>query len=498
MSSSLWPHPAYEVVATLLSARTGLVLSPGRVADTAAGIRRAMQKAGVSDVRRYLELLQGGQVSFDDLVAEVTIGETYFFRDPAQFEFIRQEVIPDIRRRHAVGHILRAWSAGCASGEEPYSLAILFDEESLGAHAVHILATDISRSLLAMAHEASYTVWSLRGNSEAFVARYFRTRGPRWFLDGRFRTRVRFDYLNLAIDAYPSWVTGTWGMDLILCRNVFIYLKPETVQEVARRLFECLAEGGWLVTGVSDPPLRDSAPFEAIATPCGVVYRRAECRAVERSGEETRSGTAAGPPDDEKGQAGVLSTARTVSAPGIGPMARPAPEDSASTANALPAAQEALKQGHYARAAELAHSRPDDPLACVIEVRAQACLRGSAHAVQQAAEAAQRHPACAELHLLHALLLMDLGRNPEASQAVRRALYLDRSLAIGYFVLGTVLQSEGDVSGALRAYRNARDLSATRPPDEVIACSEGESASRLAEASAAKLAILDAASIKNS
>jgi len=114
------------------------------------------------------------------------------------------------------------------------------------------------------------------------------------------------------------------------------------------------------------------------------------------------------------------------------------------------------------------------------------------------ADAAERLPLSVELHYLHAILLGSLGRNDEAVRAVRRVLYLDRSLAVGHFTLGTLLARSGDLIGARRAYRNAHDICRIRPADEEIPLSDGESAGRLAEAAAAQRAVLDAAAEKAS
>jgi chemotaxis protein methyltransferase CheR len=95
---------------------------------------------------------------FDDLVGELSVGETYFFREPAHFAFLGSEVLPDVQRRRGNTHTIRIWSAGCASGEEAYSLAILLDQAGL-AERVHLLATDMSRAALARMRQGAYTAW---------------------------------------------------------------------------------------------------------------------------------------------------------------------------------------------------------------------------------------------------------------------------------------------------------------------------------------------------
>ncbi len=161
-----WSQPAFESIATVLCRRTGLSFSPSRRQGAEQGIRRAMRRAGVADLEAYAKQLETQESVLDDLIVELTVGETYFFREPDQFAFLRREVLPALRARvteRLPGSIIRAWSAGCASGEEAYSLAMLFDSEGLARHA-SVLATDISQAALAKARQGVYRGWSLRGD----------------------------------------------------------------------------------------------------------------------------------------------------------------------------------------------------------------------------------------------------------------------------------------------------------------------------------------------
>ncbi len=465
-----WTHPAYEAVIRLLGERTGLSFSPQRHPSAEQGIGRAMSRAGVADPDEYGALVARDARALDDLVVELTVGETYFFRDPDQFAYIRRAVVPDLFRRHGPDHTARAWSCGCASGEEAYTLAIVLREEGLGEHC-YILATDISRAALARCHQATYGNWSLRGPGAEAAKPYLTRRGNGFVVSERVRRAVTFEYLNLARDAYPSFATGTWGMDLILCRNVLIYFDPHTVSHVARRLFESLAPGGWLLTAASDPPLGTEAPFEVVVTDVGVFYRRSDGVTGRRGDGVT----------EEQPLAAPLPTAEALSP--RHPVA-PSPRQDLL-------ACEAYARGDYARAAELAAPLTADLPAALLHVRALANLE-TGRAERACAAAAERHPLSAELHHLHAVLLLELGRDDEAARAARRVTYLDRSLAVGHFTLGSVLFRRGDRAGARRAFRNARDLSAARPADEPLPLADGMAAGRLAEAAAAQLAVLDA------
>jgi len=234
------PDPPLRFVMEFIQARTGLVFAPNRQQDAEASVRKAMEAAKIDDPRRFLGRLDTDPSIFDSLITALTVSETYFFREPRQFEFIRSHILPELQRERASSAGLRFWSAGCASGEEAYSLAILLEQEQL-AQGVSILATDISAAILTKARKASYNSWSFRGNSTDAMAQYFDRRGGRLVLQNRLRQRVAFRSLNLAAESYPCLATATLDIDLILCRNVLIYFDKDTVAGVARRLFSAFA-----------------------------------------------------------------------------------------------------------------------------------------------------------------------------------------------------------------------------------------------------------------
>lgn len=470
-----WTEPAFEAVAQLVGARTGLTFAPHPCDAAEAGIRRAMARGRVPEVGRYLALLEAGERTLDDLITELTVGETYFFREPAQFEFIRREVIPDVLRRRGHDHPLRVWSAGCASGEEAYTLAIVVEEAGLGGRA-YVRGTDLSQAALTRARAASYRKWSLRGVDDAVVRRYFRPQQDRWLLDERISKRVDFGVLNLAVDAYPGLATGIWGMDLILCRNVLIYFDRDAIARVAREMYASLADGGWLITGPSDPPLAGAAPFETVVTPAGICYRKAGAGA----GVVLRDPAPPWP---------AVTAAESADDTPLAPSAGPAPEPARDV---LAEARAALASGDYARVLALTRDAGLGAAAATLRIRALANHAGSEDAVKEATTEVQRHPFAPELHYLHAVLLQDLGRDEDAVVALKRALYLDRSLAVVHFLLGSVLRRRGDLDGARRAYENARDLAAALPVEERLALGEGERAAQLVEATTTALALLGA------
>ncbi len=476
--TAAWSDPAYGDIARLVAMRTGLAFVPARLPGAEAGMRRAMARAQISDLRRYHSLVHADATALDDLLIELTVGETYFFRDPAHFDFIRNEVVPEVRGRRGASHVLRAWSAGCASGEEAYSLAILFAEAGLSDH-VRLHATDISRTALGKARAASYERWSLRGEGAAAATTYLQPVAERFEVDPRIRLLVTIDYLNLALDTYPSLASGIWAMDLILCRNVLIYFDADTVAHVARRLFASLAEGGWLITGPSDPPLGNAAPFDTVVTDAGVFYRRPGATPMRLSVPVPAMPPAPRPP---------LPASATTPDEALDRRGRRMPPTPQTGPEAIRAA---LARGEYPRVVELTRDMEDDADAGALRVRALANL-DPREAERACAAAVERHPLSPELQFLWGALLLDLGRDEDAANALRRVLYLDRSSAAAHFALAAIMRRQGDVEHARRGYRNARDLCAAFPADAVLPLTDGEPAARLAEAAEVELALLGA------
>jgi chemotaxis protein methyltransferase CheR len=433
-------HSAVDAAVRQLGAWSGLAFRDADRAGIGAAMRRAMAAAGLTDPADLPRLLRHDAPARDALIAELTVGETYFFREPGQLNFLRHTAIPAILQRHP-GSPLRVWSAGCASGEEAYSLAILIREMGLAEHA-WIVGTDIVRARLTQARRGRYGRWSLRGMGADTMQRYFRRRGAQFELATEIRAAVEFRQLNLAEVGYPSTGAGIWGMDLILCRNVLIYLDAETVARVARGLLDSLNDDGWLVLGGADPPLAGLVECDTIATGEGIAYRRRAARS-----EPARAQPAPNPE--------VMP-----SPPAAEPTERPRAPMAADLQSML----------------RLVRSRAD---AGRLDDAGRACDAGL-----------DRFPACAELVYLQSMLLAAAGRHRDAAAAASRALYLDRTLIVAHLGLGCALVRLGDAKGAARAFRNAEHLLAALAPSAEVPASGGEPAAPLANIARAQLRLL--------
>lgn len=228
------------------------------------------QSAGFTDKEKFLDALDAaffdGSSLWVDFVDRITTAETYFFRDLGQMELLRQRILPRLSQE-APGRPLRIWSAGCSSGEELYSLAMLLDST---ATAGEFWGTDINPVVLQMARDGRYRERSLRGLPESHAASYLRENNGVYQVLPRLKQRCRFLAHNLLL---PSASLGLF--DLIVCRNVLIYFQRARIPQVLNHFFSSLRPGGFLLTGHGELMGLD-IPFEVLTYPESVVYRKAQ------------------------------------------------------------------------------------------------------------------------------------------------------------------------------------------------------------------------------
>ena len=235
-----WDAPWLAPLATRVVERLGLHFPAERWPDLLRGVTAAARASGAHDVDDFAQRLLGAApdaAPLHALAEALTVGETYFFREPRSFEVLADEILPPlIDARRAGSRQLRLWSAGCCTGEEAYSLAIMLDRllPDLDDWQVTILATDVNRRFLQKAARAEYGEWSFRDAPPWLKSRYF-TAGRRGHaLAPRIRRMVRFAALNLVDLRFPL-KGDTAAMDVILCRNVLMYFPPPTAsRRVAR------------------------------------------------------------------------------------------------------------------------------------------------------------------------------------------------------------------------------------------------------------------------
>jgi chemotaxis protein methyltransferase CheR len=440
----------------LLLTRSGLYFPDHRQNDLHHCLISVLPATGCASLEAMYTAAVASERVLHTIIESVTVGETYFFRNASQFAALRDRIIPDLIARREAIRSLRFWSAGCSTGEEPYSLAILLRDTlpDFDNWQITILATDINAGFLERARAGVYGAWSFRETDPTVRDRYFeRIEGTRWRIRSDIRRQVLFTRLNLVEDEYPAVMNGTSMQDVILCRNVLIYFDDETIRAVVRRLYRALTPGGWLIVGHAEARSDFFARFEVINCPGTVIYRKPLNAPLF---DET-----AVPP---------LSPARTtpVSLPNV---------SSSDVSSGLPALPVALSHSEPApvRATDTDAQAFDD-----LQAARQSADRGDLEeALRLCATIIQREPLCAEAHLLTGQILEQQERFDEALAAYRRAIYLDHTLYLASLAMAGILQRTGHTDDARRAYRRLLRSLAALQPDAPVPSLNGATAAEL-------------------
>ena len=266
-----------KLLTDLIQERFGLMFNGIRMEILESRLRPRLRELRLTTLRDYYHYLRfhpDREAEFARLPAMVTNNETYFFRETHQFELLIRHVIPE-RRPLLRGRPLRLLSAGCSSGEEPYSLSIALHNAALPLAGLpwEIDACDLNPERIARAQEALYAESSLRACDAEARRRYF-TEDPGGFrLKERYRGGVRFFHTNLLA---PNGALGWAIYDAILCRNLLIYFSEEAFADAIRLFARCLAPGGYLFLGHSESLLDRKSPFAPALVGGAVVYRKLE------------------------------------------------------------------------------------------------------------------------------------------------------------------------------------------------------------------------------
>lgn len=480
---------------TRISGLLGLRFGPERTADLERALANAAPEFGFDDPLRFAEWLGVARLSKEEterLASHLTVGETYFFRDKEVFDGLEQTVLPGLIEKRRTEKRIRIWSAGCSTGEEPYSIAMMlaammFDMKDWN---ITILATDISSRVLKKASEACYGEWSFRSAPQSIKERYFnKTADGRYSLLDRIRKMVEFKYLNLADDAYPSLLNNTNAMDLILCRNVLMYFSQETGEGVAARLRNCLVDDGLMITSPAEAAhYMIRSLFTPVSLPGATFYRKTRQAepAVEPAGEK---------PQDGQGPAGLQVKKRATARPPVkttkkpAEAARPVPLKEAAPAGttSIEEAARLFRLGLYQQASETIESDSKshgDPKACTLLARIYA-NQGRLELAQTWCERAistdRLNPA---FQFLMATILMEQGLLKESADALKKTLYLDPGFVLAYYMLAGLSGRLGDAQGAARNRKNAIELLSGYDPEEPLPESDGMTAGRLAQLAA--------------
>jgi chemotaxis protein methyltransferase CheR len=471
----------YQAVRDFIVRKTGLFFQENKREDLLTVLQDRLgvlqRFSGLGAYLAFLEREEDGGRELRGLVSRLTVGETYFFRNRGQFGALRDQILPDvIKRRRGKNKCLRIWSAGCSTGEEPYSLAILVREllPDVADWKIHLLATDINEDALAAAREGLYRSWSFREVEEHYRQQYFTPEGESSRIRPEVQSMVTFRYLNLAEENYPAVATGTDALDLILCRNVMIYFPPGLCQEITRRFFTCLEDQGSLLVGHSEHSDLVFPGFSRSFNGRAIIYQKNGPNPVWEKGIAIRFRGSGSPPP------GIVSH----DPPGA---RREGLQRPSGTEETVLFERGVLLVGQMRPIEAITEFRrvlgvnPRNERALYSVAMLLANTGNTAEAAACAERLIQTNPLHLEATYLLALLARETGGPAQELALLKKTVYLNPDFVLGHFQMGLHYLKTGNARLARRSLLNALRIVIDRAPGDPVEGVEGMTVGRLRE-----------------
>jgi chemotaxis protein methyltransferase CheR len=476
----------------LLIEKSGLCFEEGRSQSLHLALWQRLRHRGYDSYREYYNLLKfhpEGRMEIRELLDLITIGETHFFRNKAQFDVLMKFVLPEIiqRRLKTGDRCIRVWSAGCSGGDEAYSIAIATMEVllSLEEWRISVLGTDINRNELAHAKEAIYGKKAIAHLPEGYLDKYFNVRGTGYVLNTNVKDLVQFEYHNLARDPFVH--EKMQNIDILFCRNVTIYFDGQTTKRVIENFYNCLAEDGYLFLGHSETLWQITNKFERVEFPQTFIYKKLLGPFQEDAMKPfmaipefklddltSATGTVTGQPfflqelksrlqeRPEPLEQVEGSTLRVEKPPGMNGKVESAYQEATLCLKAIkdPAALSSPDQPTAQEKSPIHHD-----LAKAMILANEARYKEAADILVKIIEMDNLN---VEAYYLLGVLSYKNNDLKEAETQFRKVIYVSPDSVLAYFNLGNIYLYQGKFNGAAREFRNAVRLLEQRPKNEQV------------------------------
>lgn len=452
-----------NVFAQVIRERMGIVIHTHQLKDLEKALFNACQlfKCSPNDYLDRLIKESTDSLYYESLITRITVGETYFFRDKHQMQLLETKLLPNIiaRKRQLNDLSLRIWSAGCASGEEIYTIAMLLFELILDQQkwSLHLLGTDINTNSLKKALHGTYGEWSMRSIPAPYKNKYFIKENQHYKISDKIREAVSFSYLNLNENNFPSMITETNAQDLILCRNVLIYFDTEKVNRLMTKLSDCLNDGGYLLLGASDPinaknttlthHFHDSSLFsrtlEAVPKPPAILVREPVKPFIYMKTQPQKTE----------------------------PKAK-AKETTYLASDGIKQINELLAKEHWQSALGLIqeYELKGTKTAFLMSAKALVCanLGKLTEAIELCEKNLKLEPTNINTYFILAMALMELNHFEESVTAFKKVIYLDYQFVVAHYQLGLLLLRNKQGKLGLKYLNNALLIAKKKDPMEIV------------------------------
>lgn len=428
-----------SAVCEVISSHTGLNFPIERWATLRRSFVMAAREFGYKNMSGFIDWLLSSNLNKDQietLSSFLTCSETYFWREPQVFSALTDFILPELIRSQKNGtRSIRIWSAGCSTGEEPYSIAIALHKtiKKIEDWDISILATDINLKAIRKASSGIYNEWSFRNTPASLKNRYFNLMEDRKYeIIPQIKKMVTFNCLSL-IEMTP--LINVNSIDIIFCRNVLMYFTNEWATRVSQNFFHSLNEDGWLVVSSCELSSQLFSKFSPVNFPGAILYQKIKKDSPHKYIVHSLSSETLARKSLQPFNTSTLQQPQPIEKP----------PDETHTVR-ISGIRLLANQGHLTEALS----------ACDKAIELNKLVSG--------------------LYLLRASILQELNKSLEAIKSLKQAIYIDPDYIMGHFTLGNLFIRQGNIKDAKRCFNNALKLLDTVADNNIPAESDGLSA----------------------
>jgi chemotaxis protein methyltransferase CheR len=470
------------MVCEVIASRMGLHFPVERWAMLRRNLVLAAREFGFHDTDRFIQWILSASLNIEQmeiLAAHLTISETYFWREPQVFSALTDHILPELIKSKKNGEkSIRIWSAGCSTGEEPYSIAIALHKtiSKIEDWNITILATDINPRALRKAMNGTYGAWSFRNSPAWLKSNYFFHKEDRQYeIIPEIKRMVTFTCLSLA-EMYA--ISNANTIDVIFCRNVLMYFTPGWITKIANNFYQDLTEDGWFVVSSCELSSQVFPQFTAVNFPGAVLYRKGKNGSTHSS--DVHSEVIPQPLSDiafltTEGLPKVVAKADLQLLPTIALSLTLQSFSDGAAKTGLQSSSTLKKPAVNLKPVEESIT---DRIFSIRLLADQGRLEEALSICQQAITSDKLVPG---LYFLRASILQELGKNSEAITSLKQAIYVDPDYIMGHFMLGNLFVRQKNYRSAKRFFNNVLGLLHKYENKDILPESEGLSAQYLRE-----------------